>query len=353
MTSWTKFTTALDDIITSEQVGLFSNLVATKTYDKLDAMNFGFLMEDVHTGDAVVNMLVSPQYNAIPNVDGDSCDIGACNYEPDYDGANWVLKMAECRYTVCTREAPKKFLALYRKYKAIRPDDTEYDFIIEHMSEIISDILANSLVAKLFLSNTDLTEDTINGIDGWIEQWKDGNGQFIEVGAAFDVDDGEEWYNTIMEGIDLFETGPYKANADSAVIIMDEAAARKIANWLNNADNLKGFDCSCINPDGVTAANRFTYNNLYISGHKVVPVPYTAMATAFDELAPGGELVDPVFAVITPIENNLIGAPARRELEMNESFYDNMTRSYYFDAGYQYGAMVASGAYVLITSEEA
>jgi hypothetical protein len=353
MTEWTNFSAALNDVISSEQVGLFSTLVSTKTYDKLDAKDFGFLVEGVRTGDAVVNMISNPSYNAIPNVTGNDCDITACDFEADYEGAVWELVMAECRYPVCTRKAPKKFMALYQKYKAINPGDSEYDFIIEQMSDIISDILSNSLVAKLFLSNKDLTETTINGIDGWIEQWKDGNGQTSEVVNGFDTTDGQAWYEAIIAGLAKFETGPYKALTDQTAIIIDEAGARAISNWLNSADNLKGVDCACYDPDGVTTANRFSPSNLQIAGHKVVPVPYTDMAIQFDELSTTGTLNDPVFAVITPLDNNLIGAPANKELEMNDSFYDNKDRTYYFDAGYQYGAVVASGAYVLITEAQA
>jgi len=364
MTEWTNFSTALDDVISSEQVGLFSTLVSTKTYDKLDAKNFGFLVEGVRTGDAVVNMITNPSYNAIPNVSGANCDITSCDFEPDYEGGNWEIVMAECRYPVCTRSAPKKFMALYQKYKAINPGDSEYDFIIEQMSDIISDILSNSLVAKLFLSNQDLTETTINGVDGWIEQWKDGSGQTLEVVNGFDTTDGQAWYEAIIAGLEKFETGTYKALADQTAILIDETGARAISNWLNSADNLKGVDCACYDPDGVTTANRFSPSNLQIAGHKIVPVPYAEMAMQFDELQnvygasdpgggvegePDGTLIDPVFAVITPLDNNLIGAPADKELEMNESFYDNKDRTYYFDAGYQYGAVVASGAYVLIT----
>ena len=47
-------------------------------------------------------------------------------------------------------------MSAYNKYVKIRPDDSEYDFILDQITEMLSDIILNSLLAKIWLSDKTL-----------------------------------------------------------------------------------------------------------------------------------------------------------------------------------------------------
>lgn len=354
MSIFGNFTLALDDLITSERQAEFAPVVARKLYDQLRIDDYGIIIDGVRLGDASVSLVQEAIYNAIPFVAGDSCDITSCEFDVDYTAKIWDLVMAECRYDLCTRTAERKFMALYGQYKAIRPDDSEYDFIVEQMLEILTDILYNSLVAKLFLSDTALTEDTINGTDGFIAQW------MLEADNAYNVDTivadhnaitGEEWI-AILQGMkDAYEAKPFRKTISEAQFILDDVAARKVISFLNLTDKRSMYDCDCITADGIVQADRFSMDGFRVSGIPVKTIPYTDMVAQFDELMATDEPVNPVFAVLTPKTEVQIGTPNERELRMDDSFYDRKDRTYYFDIGYQFGAMIPSNNFIIATSE--
>lgn len=360
MNSWTKFRSAFTNI--SAQEAAFATIVQGKTYEKLEALDYGFLLEGVRTGDPIVSILDKPVYDGFPLKDGDDCTIGACTYEPDYQVGKWILKIAECRYSLCARTSGDKFLALYQKYKRVNPESNAYDFIIERMSDVLSDILANTLVTKLFfaLENAGQVNDTtyqnagIEGFDGWLAQWFAHNANFVTMSAG-DITDGEAWYEAIIKGIYKMDEGDYGAYVKDSTIFIDEKGARAIAQWLNGVDNMKGIDCECYDADGVTSARRFTKDNLRIAGLPVKALPYTKMAMEVGDDWYGGTtngdaatMTEPIFAVITPQDNNLIGTPGIEDLEMHKVFFDDLSREWKFDVGFQAGAGLGSDAFMLI-----
>src|SRR5690625_2857782 len=229
MSIFGNFTEALDDLITSERQAEFAPLVAQKLYERLRIDDYGIVIDGVRHGDASVSLIQSPVYNSIPFVSGDSCEITTCDFDVDYEGKVWDLVMAECRYDLCTRKASRKFMALYGQYKAIHPEDSEYDFIVSHMMDILTDILYNSLIAKLFLSDEAYTEDTINGTNGFISQW------LLEANNALNVDSlvddandvtGEEWIAILNAMKDKYEDMPFRKTIADAQFVIDEVAAR-------------------------------------------------------------------------------------------------------------------------------
>lgn len=360
MNSWTNFNSAFSSIAAREAE--FATIVQGKTYEKLEALDYGFLIENVRTGDPIVSILDKPVYDGFPLKAGGDCTIGSCTYEPEYQVGQWILKIAECRYSLCARKSGDKFMALYQKYIRVNPESNVYYFIIERMSDVLSDILANTLVTKLFfaLENAGQVNDAafqnpgIEGFDGWLAQWFAHNSNYVTMSVA-DIGDGEKWYEAILEGIYKMDEGDYGAFVKDSTIFIDEKGARAIAQWLNGVDNMKGIDCECYDIDGVTSARRFTKDNMRIAGLPVRPVPYTKMAMEVGDdwygatTAQGSAtMTEPIFAVITPQDNNLIGTPGIEDLEMHKVFYDDLSREWKFDIGFQAGAGLGSEAFMLI-----
>lgn len=351
MSVFTNFNTAVEDIITSERQAEFATLIVDKLYEKLRADDYGIIVDYIRNGDPSVSLILSPIYNALPFVEGDDCSITECDVTPDYTAKKWELVMAECRYPLCTRSAPRQFMALYGQYKAIRPDDSEYDFLIEQMSDILADVLANSLVAKLFLADKAYTEDTLNGTNGFISQWKLEADNILDLTEVAGVTptalDGEAWYNIAIAMKEKYESMPFKKSIADAQFVLDEVAARQIVNMLNGLERTNMYDCSCLSADGMVRSDRFTVEGLQIAGIPVKTIPYTDMVAQFDELMVDGDPVNPIFAVLTPKSEVQIGTPREDELDMNESFYDKKDRKFYFDVGYQFGAMVPSNHFII------
>ena len=344
------FTEALDELITSERQAEFSPVVVQKLYDRLRADDYGIIIDGVRHGDLSVSLVQSAAYNAVPFVNGDSCDIGNCDVTPNYDAKQWEIVMAECRNSLCTRTAQRKFMALWGQYKAIRPDDSQYDFLVEQVSDLLTDLLFNSLVAKLFLADKGYSASTLSGTDGFISQWLLETGNIYDAtSAVVDEDDvtGLEWYNILMAMKDQYESKPFRNSISEAQFIIDEVAARKIVTMLNTADRNNVYDCDCITADGMVQADRFKLEGLRIAGIPVKTIPYTDMVSQFPELMNGTALVNPIFAVLTPKSEVQIGTPNQNELEMNQSFYDPKDRVYYFDIGYQFGAMIPSNNFII------
>lgn len=354
MSVFGNFGSTLETLITSERQAEFSSIVVDKLYTRLRRDDFGIVIDGVRNGDLSASLIVDATYNAIPYVTGDACTITSCDISPEYSAKVWELVFAECRHTLCTRTATRKFMALYGQYKAIRPDDSEYDFLIEQLTDILTDIIFNSLIAKLFLSDSALTGNTINGTDGFIAQWKLDAGNLYPVTSqvtSVTAITGEEWIKILQGMKEAYESKPFRSTVGQAQFVIDEVAARKIVNFLNAAGNQNVYDCSCIDPDGITRAGRFSVEGLTIGGIPVKTIPYTDMASSFpDLLDQDDDLVQPVFAVLTPKTEVQIGTPNENELEMNESFYDRTTRLYNFDIGYQFGAMIPSNHFILATS---
>lgn len=354
MSIFGNFGTVLEDLITSERQAEFSPIVVQKLYERLRRDDYGIVIEGVRHGDLSASLINSPTYNAIPFTSGDNCEIETCDFEVDYSAKVWDLVMAECRHSLCTRTASRKFMALWGQYKAINPEDSEYDFLVEQISDILADVLANSLIAKLFLADPAYTESTINGTTGFISQWELEPSNIVNVtDMVTDPDSitGEEWIAILLKMAEEYGEKSFRSSLASAQFTMDEADARKIVNFLNSTDRQSMYDCSCVDADGLVRAGRFQVQGLMIGGIPVKTIPYKDMVSQFDELVDvDSTLIEPVFAVLTPRTEVQIGTPEEDELNMQDSFYDKKDRKYYFDIGYQFGAMVPSNHFVLARS---
>lgn len=325
----------------------FRSLVIEKLYQKLGVDEVVSLVAPVTNGSNIPRLAYDANYNSIPYTSGDSCDISICDFSPTWENKQWIIKEAECRYEECMKGLDEKFLQLYNRYKRLNPDSDEYQFVVDQITDMLSDILANSLLAKVWLSDTDNTEDTINGLDGVIAQLK------IEQGAqAYDLPQdataisGEDWYEHIGNALESYEDADFGEGSENPVIYMDKGDVLKLVRWLNTQDRNK-VNCECIDPDGVVRADRFRPEGLTVHGLRVIAIPYRKMLEAFPtDYEDDGSFIDPNLLVVTPMSNILVGNENNDDLHELKYFYNPDDRKHKWDIGMRFGVTVVSPYFI-------
>lgn len=333
------FLDVFDEVCVQDGEAL-TELVVEKLYRKIGIRDVLTLVTPVRSGQNAPTMIYEPNYNAIEYVDGQSCEIEPCDFSPEWQNKKWELALAECRVEVCTREFHEKYLQMWNMHKRLHPLDDEYMFLLDKISDMLSDILANSLFAKVWLSDKLLTENTINGLDGIIAQVKTlGAGHVVDV-AQDDLLDGEEWYQAIMASLNVYEQSDFNETIDGVAIYIDTQDAMNLAGWLNKMGHQSPYNCECFNPDGITQSPRFRYDGLRIDGKPIIPIPYRSMARKFNELNDDGDVIDPNLLLITPQTNLMLGSTDEEDLNMLDLIEDRVGRKFLYDIGYQFGILV-------------
>lgn len=348
---------AMDDIFCSDQAAenqsQLAELIITRLYDRVDLNELFTMVAPVRTGDPVVGLMYPAVYNAIKNTAGTDCAIAACDVSPEYSAKQWSIVLAECRHGLCTRTMPSKFLAYWGMYKRVDPESTEYEAIIEQIVEMLSDLMVNTLLAKLWLSDTEfqavegVPADLLDGIDGFFTQLRTNSDLVIDAGAT-KLTDGEDIYNHVAAGIAKYKRTDFRNTFSDARIYIDEQDADAIVAWLNTLDKASPYNCQCIDPNGVVRGDRFTVEGLTIGGLRVFTQPFEKMMEQFpDEYMDSDDMLYHNIFVIAPKEILQAGSGNEEDFNVQKVFYDNKDRMFYFDIGYSYGAMVAQDFFIV------
>lgn len=332
-------------------------VIIEKLYDKVDIDRLFTVVAPVRTGDPVVAMIQEAVYNAVTNTTATNCNISSCDVTPEYQAKVWAIVLAECRHELCTRSLDEKFLAFWGKYKRVNPGSDEYDFVVDQITDILSDLIANSLLAKLWLSDTTFQQTpgtpagTIDGIDGFLVQALADTDHFVDAGAT--QKKGEDFYNLIVEAIEKYQASTFGTTLSNARIYMDRVEAFQLVAWLNAQDRTRGYNCQCIDPNGVVRADNFTVDGLMIHGLPVIVQPFADMMKQFTQYNTAGVPNYHNFALITAQENLLVGSGNEEDLAHFHSFYDENSRTFKFDIGYTYGAIIPTNHFAYVIGEVA
>lgn len=346
----TDFNSIIQDVCIQD--GALSQITIDKLYRKIEAANLFTLTFPVKDGQVTPQISWGANYNAIPYVDTeaeDLCAIPNCDFSPAYTRKIWEVVMAECRHTLCARTLSQDFMSAYNKYVRINPDDSEYDFILDQITEMLSDIIMNSLLAKVWLSDKALTTvNTLNGTNGIFAQITALNdaGHCIAVQQDTPITDGETLYNHIIEALGKYEALDEDNTMPAPKLYIDQADARTIVNWLNAMGAKSPYNCECYDADGIVRAGRFTVDGLTIAGVEVKAIPWRKMQKAFAAYTTGTEAAYPTLILVAPQEILQLGSPDAEELAMLEYFYNKEDRKHKWDIGYQFGISVATDNFV-------
>lgn len=350
-TSPTDFGAVIQDVCLEN--GALSQITIEKLYRSIEASELFSLTFPVKDGEVVPRITWGANYNSINYVDvgsgEDACDIATCDFSPEYARKTWEVVMAECRYELCTRTLTQDFMSAYNKYVRIRPDDSEYDFILDQITDMLSDIIMNSLLAKVWLSDKTLTTAaTLKGTNGIFAQVTAVNDiahcVFVDQTAA--ITDGETIYDNITKALEKYEALDEDNTLPAPSIYIDIADARALVNWLNKMGAKSPYNCECYDADGVVRSGRFTVEGLTIGGVPVKSIPWRKMQLAFSSYATNGTPDYPNLILVTAQENLQLGSADGDELAMLDYFYDRKDRKHYWDIGFQFGISVATDAYV-------
>lgn len=354
------FNTVFDEIFCSPQAAAnqadLSGLIIEKLYDDINIDNLFTVVAPIRTGDPVAALYYPAVYNAVKNNTGADCSIEACDVSPEYTAKQWTIMLAECRHELCARNLDETFLAFWGKYKRVNPGSDEYDFAVDQITDIIAGIIKNTLLAKLWLSDTLFNEgsggadDVLDGIDGFLAQAQEVADNVIDAGDTPLV--GEDFYDKITEAITDFQASRFGNQLSDARLYMDRVEAFAFVAWLNKEGRTKGVNCDCIDPDGIVNADRFSVEGLRIHGIPVIVQPFADMMKAFAEYTVNGEPLYHNIALLSAKENLLVGTGNRDDLAFFDSFYNKDERKYKFDFGYTYGAIIPTDAYKLVIGEK-
>lgn len=350
-TSPTDFGALIDEVCIDN--GALSQITIEKLYNKIEAADLFTLTFPIKNGEVVPRISWGANYNSIPYKDVASgetgCEIPSCDFSPEYARKVWEVVIAECRYSLCTRTLPQDFMSAYNKYVRIRPDDSEYDFIIDQITEMLSDVIMNSLLAKVWLSDKVLTgEPTLRGTNGIFAQITATNdiAHCVYIDQSAPMTDPEALHGKIVEAVNKY----YELNQDNELptpsIYLDTADARLLVNWLNGLGAKSPYDCECFDADGITRAGRFTVQGLAIGGVPVKVVPWRKMQLAFTSYTTAGAPDYPTLILVTPQANLQVGSADNDELMMLEYFYDKKDRTHYWDLGFQFGTSIPTDNFV-------
>lgn len=353
------FATVFDTIFCSPQAagnGQFvSQLIIEKLYDKVDLDRLFTITAPVRTGDPVVALIQDAVYNAVQNTTSTNCTISSCDVSPEYQAKQWVIMLAECRHALCTRGLDEKFLSFWGAYKRAHPGSDEYDFAIEQVAEMLSDLIANTLLAKLWLSDTSLQDTpgtiagTIDGIDGFLVQALSDTDHKVDAGATKLT--GKDLYEKLSETIAKYQDAHFGQDMTDVRIYMDRKDVNSLVRWLNTEGRNSGYNCDCIDPDGVVRADRYTVQGLRIHGLEVIPQPFEDMMLAFSDYTEDDEPLYHNFALVTKKSNLMVGSGNEDDLAHFHSFYDEKDRTFYFDIGYTYGAVIPTNHFAYLIGE--
>lgn len=354
------FNTVFDEIFCSplaaENQADLSRLIIEKLYDDVNLDELFNVISPVRTGDPVTAMYYPAVYNAVKNNTGTDCSIEACDVSPEYTAKQWVIMLAECRHELCARNLDDTFLAFWGKYKRVNPGSDEYDFAVDQIVDIIAGIIKNTLLAKLWLSDTLFNEgpgganDVLDGIDGFLAQAQENQGNVIDAGVT--PLDSQDFYDKITDAIEEYQASRFGNTLPDARLYMDRIEAFKFVAWLNKEGRTKGVNCDCIDPDGIVSADRFRVEGLRIHGVPVYTQPFDDMMKAFPEYTLGNNALYHNIALLTTKENLMVGTGNSEDLAFFKSFYNEDERKYKFDFGYTYGAIIPTDAYKLVIGEK-
>lgn len=351
--NWTEI---MDEIFCSDQAAAnqsnLSELIVTRLYSRVDLNELFTLVAPVRTGDAQVGLIYPAVYNAIKNTEGTDCDISECDVSPEWTARKWAIVIAECRHGLCTREMPSRFLAYWGMYKRVDPESTEYEALVDQVVDMLSGLMANTLLAKLWLSDTTfqadpgVIDDFLDGIDGFLAQMMPVTDQVVDMGDT-PLTDGEAIYNKIAEGIQRYKRSDFRDTFSNARLYIEEQDADSIVAWLNTLDKASQYNCQCVDPNGIIRGDRFEVEGLMIGGLRVYTQPFEKMMSQFDEYSTGGTPNMHNIFVIAPKEVMLAGSGNQDDFNVQKVFYDDYRRKYFFDIGYSYGALIPQDFFIL------
>lgn len=303
------------------------------------------LRTGVRDGSLVPIVMDEDNYCAMPVGNQQSCDLNECDLDTEYSAKKWCLPEYNCVTSICMRNVNENFLAFWNMYRQKlenpleKPDHQAYlAFLTDKTSRNIRGAQWRTAYWGDSLSESTL----INGCDGFFAQAEAGSGYKEEISISSATPTGEEILKAIKNALnDNYEATWIERS--NVVVKMSYAMANLIVIYLNDLDQKSPYDCTCVSPDGLVRANRFTVQGLHVSG-----IPVEAHREIDGGAACEGVNGNKFQLIIAQKSNLLVGTNSLDSLSQLRIFYVEKEHKVYIESMINQGVSIPMDEYIYL-----
>lgn len=360
----TELDTLLDGIttITAAERFEFSKAFFLDSFTEKNIKETHLTFGGVRKGNKIPIVGTEGGYDAFPYFDGcqlPSCDIG--NAWSDY---TWCLGEIGCELTICMKDLQSKFLSFFNIYRKMNEGDMRTAFV-QFIGKIFQDAHLKAEQRVLYLGDTSAQKDVgdeevelvdeplFNGCDGFITQMaayattnpshkvtitENSKGTY----AAQTITDGEDIYDYVKDMYTKAAAMPwFTSESGQMTIKMNRTLANALVGWLNTLDDMRGINCSCIDPSKVTGPRGFSIDNLQMFGINVEVFDFEAMMKTSNYYDDGTKFTKGKnFIILARKDVMQIGYEDAESLSSFDMGYDKRKREVYIQGASLLGAGV-------------
>ena len=345
----------VDDLVSADKMEL-SELLYSKSFEDGDVADTHTIVPGVRNGHAIPILNNKPNYESFPFVDETSCAPTDCDITNEFASHDWILGLMECRVGICLRSFNENFLRFFNQWRHTQEGEPDLNTaMIAFMTDAFSRDHKAAMWRASYFGDRNSVSALFNKIDGFFTQAESNAAQVVTIdqNAAFEADGttartfaqqqmtGEQVYNTLKGMYEQAGTQPW---FDPSILEfrVTRAMATRLVTWLNTLNDIKGYQCECIDPEKATSSRTFMLQGLRVFGIPVlVHNAWDGVINGTAELNGGGGTaarVNPNRATLTYRNNLLIGTSQAEALESMDIWYSKDNKKVYIEGSSYLGA---------------
>ena len=354
-------TTPLDNILsglnglTAAEKMNIGNLIFTESFGIKSIKDTHPTISEVRSGSKVPILLEDDEYGGFPFTEGD-CTLPACNITNNWSTYTWNLGQIGCEVVICMETFTNDFLAFFNTWKKMNSDDIN-SAVVQFIIEQFQKRHTKAEIRVAYFGDTNSSDALISGFDGVFVQMEaiGGPENFVEItenagatAAAQTITDGADLYAYLQEMYNKAIVQPW-FDPTKMVWRMDRSLAMLLAGWLNTRNDMNGINCECIDPNKLTQARAFVWDNIAVFGIPVEAMPFLDAMKAVAELydSNDGTFVDRNRIILTRREGTILGYEVEQTLKRFKVGYDERENEIYIQGASLFGVGVPQPTFIL------
>jgi hypothetical protein len=337
----------VDDLVSADKMEL-SELLYSKSFDDGDISESHTITPGVRHGSVIPILNNTPNYDSFPFVDETSCVPNDCDITNDFASHQWELGLIECRVGICLRSFDESFLRFFNQWRHTQEGEPDLNTaMIAFMTDAFSRDHKAAMWRTSWFADKNSASPLFSKFDGFFTQAEANASQVIDI-AKNDALTFAEQKMTGQEVYDTLEAMYLEAGTQSwfdpsiLEFRVTRAMATALVTFLNGLNDLKGYNCECIDPNTATQSRVFMLNGLRIFGIPImVHNAWDGVINGTTELNGGGGTaarVNPNRATLTYRNNLLIGTSQIEALESMDVWYSKDDKKVYVEGSSYLGA---------------
>lgn len=346
--------TGLNGLTATEKMDI-GNLIFTETFGVKSIKDTHPNIAEVRSGSKVPILMDSDEYGNFPFTEG-NCSLPTCNISNDWSTYTWNLGQIGCEVVICMEDFTNNFLVFFNTWKKMNADDIN-SAVVQFIIEQFQKRQTKAEIRVAYFGDTNSSDALINGIDGFFVQMEaiGAPENFVEItenagatAAAQTITDGAVLYAYLTEMYNKAIVQPW-FDATKMVWRLDRSLAMLLVGWLNTRNDMNGINCECIDPNKLTQARAFVWDNIAVFGIPVEPMPFLDAMKAVTELydANDGTFVDRNRIILTRREGMIIGYEIQDTLKRFKVGYDERENEIYIQGASLFGVGVPQPTFIL------